>query len=93
MHDGTKNAYSFKKDGVTFKIQSLIEEGEVKSPSPNILMVSEKELLKTLEEGEGVGFTLVLKPKQEVSDKVENKIDLPKVVQEMLDEYKDIVHD
>ena len=93
MHDRTNNAYSFKKDGVAFKIQSLIEEGEVKSSSPNVLMVGEKEFLNTLEEGEVVGFLLVLKPKQEVADKEGKKIELPKEVQEMLDEYKDIVSD
>ena len=46
-----------------------------------------------MDEGEGVGFALVLKPKQEVVDKVEKKTKLPKEVQELLNEYKDIVSD
>ena len=62
IHDGAKNAYSFKKDGVTFKIQSFLEERELNTSSPSVLMVDEKELLKTLEEGDGVGFALFLKP-------------------------------
>lgn len=42
IHDGAKNAYSFKKDGVTFKIQSILEEGEKRATGPNVLLVSEK---------------------------------------------------
>lgn len=42
IHDGAKNAYSFKKDGVTFKIQSILEEGEKRAAGPNVLFVSEK---------------------------------------------------
>ena len=65
MHDGAKNAYSFKKDGVTFKIRSLLEEGKGKSPRPNVLLVSEKEFIQTLEDGDGLRYALVLKPKEE----------------------------
>ena len=72
MHDGAKNSYSFK-DNVTFKIQSLLKDGEMNSSRPNVLMVSEKEFMETLEEGEGVGFSLVLKPKEESVDKIVKK--------------------
>lgn len=41
IHDGAKNAYSFKKDGVTFKIQSILEEGDKRVVGPNVLLVSE----------------------------------------------------
>ena len=46
-----------------------------------------------MEEGEGVGFALVLKPGQEVVDKVEKKIEVPKEAHNFLNEYKDIVSD
>ena len=90
MHDGIKNAYSFKKTGVTFEIQSPMEEGEMKTSSLGVLMVGEKEFLKTLEEGDGVGFALVLKPKDEATDK---KTKIPQEVQELFDQYHDIVSD
>ena len=90
MHDGTKNVYSFKKNGVTFKMQSLVEEGEMKSSSPSVLMVGEKESFKNLEEGHGFGFALVLKPKGEVVDK---KTKVPHEVQKLLDQYHDIFSD
>jgi hypothetical protein len=60
----------------------------MKKSSPSVLMVGE-EFLKTLE-GEGVGFTLVLKPKDEVGVK---ESDIPREVKEILEEYKDIVND
>ena len=41
----------------------------MKISSPSVLMVGKKEFLKTLEEGERVGFVLVLKPKYEVAIK------------------------
>ena len=49
---------------------------------PSVLMVGEKEFLKTLEEGDSVGFSLVLNPKGEVADK---KTKIPPEVQELLE--------
>lgn len=46
--------------------------------------------MKTLEEGEGVGFALVMKPKEE--DKKEQQ-DLQKEVQDLLKKFKGIVSD
>ena len=66
MHDRDNNSYSFKKDNVTFKINSLLEDGEMKSLGLNFLMVNVKEFMENLEEGEGVGFVLVLKIKKKV---------------------------
>ena len=58
-----------------------MEEGEMKTSGPSVLMVGEKEFLKTLEEGDGVGFALVLNPKEDVVDK---KVEIPLKVQELL---------
>ena len=69
IHDGTKNVYSFRKDCVTFKIYSLIEEGEMKTSSPSVLVIGDKEFLKTLEEGDGARFALVLKLKDDIANK------------------------
>ena len=41
----------------------------MKTSRPSVLMVDEKDFLKTLEEGDGVGFSLVLKPKDRVAHK------------------------
>ena len=41
---------------MTFKIWSILEEGEVKKGGPNVLLVGEKEFVKILEEVAGVGF-------------------------------------
>lgn len=84
IHDGGKNSYTFKKDNVTFKIQSLLEEAETKTTSTNVLMVSEKEFLQTMEESEGVGFALVLRPKEGNEGKETKRAELPKEIQGML---------
>ena len=48
INDGEENVTSFKKDGRTFKIQSLIEnEGEA-SKTPSVLLISGKEFLQAL---------------------------------------------
>lgn len=57
---------------------------------PNILLVIEKEFIKTLEEGEGVGFALIVKPKEE---KVEKKVEIPYEEQKILDNFKAIISD
>lgn len=67
----------------------MLEEGELES-TPSVLMVGEKEFLKTLEEGGEVGYALVLKPKDESAGK---KIEIPGEVKELLEKYKDIVSD
>ena len=93
IHDGGKNSYSFKKDNTTFKIQSLLEDAEVKTAGPNVLMVGEKEFLQTMEEGEGIGYALMLKPREGDEDKVTKKTELPKEIQGMLQTYQGIVSD
>ena len=50
----------------------------MKTSSPSVLVVREKEFFKYLEEGDGFGSALVLKPKDEVSNK---KIEILKEVQ------------
>lgn len=78
---------------MTFKIQSLLEDVEVKIASPNVLMVSEQEFLQTMEESEGIGYALVLRPREGDEGKVTKKIELPKEIQGMLQTYQGIVSD
>ena len=47
-------------------------------------MVGEKEFLKNMEESEGVGFALVLRPREGDESKETKKVELPNEVQGML---------
>ena len=49
--------------------------------------------METLEEGEGLGFELVLNPKEERKFNANKKVELPKEVQELLQRYEGIVSD
>ena len=42
IYHGKKNLYTFKKDGVTYKILSLIEEGNDVTTSQSLLLMSGK---------------------------------------------------
>ena len=68
---GVRNAYTFQKEGATYKIQSPTEEDGSKQIGSNLMMVGEREFLDIMKE-EGVGYALVLKPgeqkKREISD-------------------------
>ena len=86
-HDG-ENSYNFQKDGVTYRLNSKGEEKGVGQVGPCVLMVGEKELINTLEE-DGIGFALVLKPKED--RKKEHRIASPKEVEELLNQYKEII--
>lgn len=81
IRDGKKNDYIFKKDGSTFKIQYLLDEGETQPMGPNILFVDENEFIDTLREGEGVGHAIMVKPSKEKEYK---KIEMSTEVQEIL---------
>lgn len=55
-----------------------------------MLLVSEKEFINTLKEGEGVGFSLIVKPKEA---KQEKKVPIPHEVQQVLNQFKEIISD
>ena len=82
MHYGKENKYSFKKDGVTYRIQSIVEEDKVEKSTAKALLMSGKEFLKDLKESEGVGYAIMLNPKEE---KTSTSIPIPTKVQELLD--------
>lgn len=65
VHHGKENKYSFKKNGVTYKIQSLIEEDVVEKVESNALLMSSKEFLKNINKKEGVGYEILVKPREE----------------------------
>ena len=64
------------------------EEKGVGQVGPSVLMVGKKEFINTLEE-DGIGFALVLKPKED--RKKECKMKGLKEVEELLNQYKKII--
>src|SRR5271156_1945210 len=64
VYHGKKNMYTFKKDGTTFKIQSMLDDGDT-AGEQKLLLMSGKEFLKYFKEEEEIGFAVLLKPKEE----------------------------
>jgi hypothetical protein len=91
VHDGRINTYSLEKDGRTHGLL-LIKDKEVKLEVRNtILLMSGKELLTEMEKKEDPQFFVVRKPRIVLtSTRVD---DLPYEVQELLEEFTDIVVD
>jgi len=91
IHDRKRNTYKFGKDGVNHTLLPLQEE-EVpgQKTSPKTLLLGGKEYLKKIEENE-VNFVVICKPKVIMtSTKVS---ELPIGIQEMLENYCDIIVD
>eukprot|EP00253_Pinus_taeda_P005681 PITA_05681 len=91
MHDGKRNTYKFEKDGVNHTLLPLLEEGGPgQKTDPKTLLLGGKEYLKQMKEGE-VSYAVICKPKViTTSTKVS---DLPIEIQEMLENYYDIIVD
>eukprot|EP00253_Pinus_taeda_P017775 PITA_17775 len=89
MHDGKINTYKFGKDGVNHTLLPLQEEDVPgKKIDPKNLLLGGKEYLKQIEENEVI-FFVICKPKVIVTSiKVS---DLPIEIQEMLENYCDII--
>ncbi len=90
MHDGKNITYKFSEDGVNHTLLPMEKEDTSKKSDPKTLLLSVKEYLQQMEEDE-VSFSLVCKPKLIItSTKVS---DLQIEIQEMLDNYCDIIVD
>lgn len=90
IHDGETNSYAFTKEGVTYKIQSLVEDEGTKTSGPNVLLAREKEFLRVFKKGDGEHYDLLVKPSQ--AEKIKHEV-LPTEVQQLLEQFKDIVSD
>lgn len=90
MYDGKEKNLTFKKDGRTFKTQSLINDEGEQSKNPSVLLSCGKDLLHALQERESEGYFIVVKPKEREKP---NQEPLPIEIQEFLGKYKDIVSD
>jgi hypothetical protein len=91
IHDGRKNTYTLEKNGRTHMLLPMEEKRAKEEASTSILFMSGKELLKEVKEEQEMQFTMVRKPRVILmSTSVD---DLPKEVQEMMDNFFDIVVD
>ena len=91
IHDGRKNTYTMDKNGRTHMLLP-IKNQEVKIEMSNIvLLMSEKELLKEVNKKEDTQFIVVRKPKIVLTSMRID--DLPEEIQELLEEFADIVVD
>jgi hypothetical protein len=91
VHDGRMNTYTLEKDGRTHRLL-LIKDKEVKPEVSNtILLMSGKELLMEMEKKEDPQFFVIRKPRIVLTrTRVD---DLPDEIQELLEEFADIVVD
>jgi hypothetical protein len=91
VHDGKMNTYTLEKNGRTHMLLP-IKDKEVKPKTRNIvLLMSGKELLTEVKNKEDAQFFVVRKPKIILtSTRVD---DLPEEIQELLEEFADIVVD
>jgi hypothetical protein len=91
VHDGRKNTYTPEKNG-RMHMLFPIKDKEVKTEMRNtIILMSGKKLLKEFKKKEDTKFILVRKPKIVLNN---TRIDdLPEEIQELLEEFTDIVVD
>jgi hypothetical protein len=91
VHDGRKNTYTLEKNGRMHMLLP-IKDKEVKAEASNtILLMSGKVLLDEVNKEEDMQFALVRKPRVILtSTKID---DLPEEIQELLEEFDDIVVD
>ncbi|XP_059075260.1 uncharacterized protein LOC131875213 [Cryptomeria japonica] len=88
-HDGRKNTYVIEKDGVTFTITPLKDEEPISQARNSVILVGEKEFLKSMEEK--IGFAVLIRPNTIVA--AEKVKEVPQEVQKLLNKYEDIVVD
>jgi len=88
VHDGKTNCYKFVKDGIKNTLVPIKEEETTETSGVKSLLVGGKEFLKQIEDSE-VNYYVVRRPKTIL---LHTKIsDLPEKIQEMLQEFSDIV--
>jgi hypothetical protein len=91
IHDGRMNTYALEKNGRTHMLLPIKDKEVNPEVSNTVLLMSGKELLRDIKKKEGPQFIVVRKPKIVLtSTRVD---DLPEEVQELLEEFTDIVVD
>jgi hypothetical protein len=91
IHDGKMNTYTLEKNGRAHTLNPIKDKGVKPEPRNTILLMSGKELLAEVNKKEDPQFFVVRKPKVVLtSTRVD---DLPKEIQELLEEFANIVVD
>jgi hypothetical protein len=91
IHDRRKNAYTFEKNGRTHMLLPIEEKKVKEEANTSILLMSGKELLSEVKRGREMQFVVVRKPKVFLTST--SMDDFPEEVQELLDNFVDIVVD
>jgi hypothetical protein len=91
IHDGRKNTYTLEKNGCKNMFLPIEDKGVKEEASPSILLMSGKELLKEVKKEQEMQFVVVGKPRVIITRNSMN--DFLVEVQELLDEFVDIVVD
>jgi hypothetical protein len=89
IHERRKNTYTLEKNGRTHMLLPIEEKKVKEEANTIILLISGKELLKEFKEEQEMQFVVVRKPKVILTST--SMHDLPKEVQELLDNFVDIV--
>jgi hypothetical protein len=91
IHDGRKNTYTLEKNGCKHTLLLIEEKGTKEEASPIILLMCGKELLKEVKKEQDMQFVVVRKPRVILTNT--SIYDFPMGIQEMFDEFVDIVVD
>eukprot|EP00253_Pinus_taeda_P027019 PITA_27019 len=89
-HDGKTNCYKFTKDGVKHTLVPIKEEDSAESSRTKALLMGGKQFIKQVEENE-INFVVVRRMKPVLLNL--EKSELPKEIQELLEEFQDIAAD
>ena len=90
MHDGKMNCYKFVKNGIKHTLLPIKEEDTVGTSGMKVLLVGGKQFIKQIGENE-VNYAFVRRTKTALLNT--EKSELPAEIQELLDEFEDILVD
>ena len=91
IHDGRKNTYTLEKNGRTHMLLPIEEKKVKEEVNTSILLMSRKKFLKEVKKEKETEFVVVRKPRVILTSTSIN--DFPEEVQELLDNFADIVVD
>jgi hypothetical protein len=91
FHDGRKNTYTLETNGRTHMLLPIDDKKAKEELSNTILLMSGKELLDEAKKGEEMQFVVVRKPRVILTNTSID--DLPEEIQELLENFIDIVVD
>ncbi|XP_057868982.2 uncharacterized protein LOC131075984 [Cryptomeria japonica] len=94
-HDGRKNVYKLTKNGVQYTMTPLPDDGKDNHVVTSVMLVGKEEFMQTIKEKVTPCFSIVVKTREEVRKKMEDKVQErttgPREVKELLERYKGIV--